>query len=151
MTATITDRLLVPLANQDDATATCHALRRYFNTESKGTKPTVTVLHIIEKSGGGIDKAPMDTRKAQAEKIFAIAESILEPNSFTIETEMRFATDIVEAILDVGDESESTAIAFLPRKGGRIARFLSGNLTNKLVAESPIPVLLFPQKDSLEG
>ena len=148
MSRAVTDRLLVPIANEDDAQRTCESIRAYFDDET-GPLPTIVAVHVIEKGGGAIDKAPMDLRKEQAEVVFKIVERVLDPAGFDVETDLLFGTDLVETIVDAVDETDATAIAFLPREGGFLVRFLSGNLARDLVMESPVPVITFPTEDAV--
>ena len=143
MTRSVTDRLLVPIATEDDARETGEAIREYFGEESTDL-PTVVAVHVIEKAGGTIDKAPMELRKEQAEAAFDVVESVLEPAGYDVETELLFGTDVVDTVLEAVEETDATAIAFLPRKGGLLVRFLSGNVAEKLVTRAPVPVLTFP-------
>ena len=139
----VTDRLLVPMANEEDAERTCESVRRYFG-EGDDNLPTIVAVHVIEKGGGSIDKAPLELRKEEAQDVFDVATAILEPAGYDVETELLFGTDVLETILDAVAETETSAIAFLPREGGFLVRFLSGNLAKELVMESPVPVLTFP-------
>ena len=56
-----------------------------------------------------------------------------------------YATDVVDALVDVSHDVEATSIVFLPREGGRLSRLLTGNLSKRLVFDSPIPVISLPQ------
>ena len=141
------DRVLLPVATPDDAEATSAALLEHV-ADDVGT---VVAINVIEKGGGAIDKAPMDARKDQAEQLFRLARSALEPAGYDVETRIAFGTDVVETIHEAAEEADATAIAVLPRKGSFLVRFLTGNVAKKLMMESQIPVLALPHTDDEQG
>lgn len=147
MELTATDRLLVPIANEDDARRTCTALDQFFTADDESDGPTIVAIHVIQKGGGAIDKAPMDARTDQAEAAFEVARATLEPAGYHVETELLFGTDVVDTILEATVDLDATAIAFLPREGGLLVRLLTGNVAKKLIMDSPVPVLTFPAVD----
>lgn len=53
--------------------------------------------------------------------------------------------DVVSAILDAADEVGATAIAYRSRDGNRLMRFLSGDLSAKLVTNATVPVIALPE------
>ena len=56
MTESFFDRVVVPVANRDDAAATVATLRPYFAADS-----TVIAVHVIEKAGGAPYKASVES------------------------------------------------------------------------------------------
>ena len=66
MTEPFFDRVVVPVANRDDAAATATTLQSYFAMDS-----TVIAVHVIEKAGGAPDKASVEQREQRAAEIFA--------------------------------------------------------------------------------
>lgn len=58
--------------------------------------------------------------------------------------------DVVSAILDAADEVGATAIAYRSRDGNRLMRFLSGDLSAKLVTNATVPVIALPRDDDGE-
>lgn len=139
-----TDRILVPIANEDDAEETCDALTRYVSGRSESTPPVVVAVHVVEKAGGYIDKAPLEARQQQAKRVFDIVTDRLERAGFEVETELVYSTNVVDAIYETADTSNASAVVFLPREGGTLVRILSGNLTAKLVSAAEVPVLVLP-------
>lgn len=125
--------VLVPVANEDDARETARALAAY--------EPTaVTTLHVVEKGGGAPDKTPVWVSEETAESAFAAFKGVLP----MAESHTAYGSDIVETILETAAELDVSAIAYRPRGGGRVMRFLSGDLTLKLVTEADCPVITLP-------
>lgn len=139
----LTDRLLLPLASETDARNTVDAFVSAFAGEPPAE--TIIPLHIIEKGGGSIDKLPVDTQKEQAEALFTVAIDELEAAGYATDPEVVYATDVVDAITGAAMELEATAIVFLPREGGRLSRLLAGDLSNRLLSQTPVPVIVLPR------
>ncbi len=139
----LTTRMLLPVAHEEDTKRTCTALLEQRLGEPDSSK--IIVVHVIEKAGGAPDKAPLPAREEQAERIFALTEQILRSSGYEVETQLVYATDVVDGLLDVARDVEATSILFLPREGGRLSRILTGNLSTRLVMDSPIPVISLPQ------
>lgn len=131
-------RVLIPVATKDDAHATCNALEPHLNTVE-----TVIVIHVIEKAGGAMDKAPLEKRQSDGHEILTLVESTLE-DSVDIDSEIVYGTDVVDAIFEAAIEHDAEAVAFRARGGSRITQLLSGNTTKKLVTEPVVPVLSLP-------
>lgn len=125
--------LLVPVANVDDARATGKSLSNYDPDE-------VTVLHVIEKGDGVPDKTPVEQSRELAKQSFSVfREHFPDANE-----QITFNRDVVEAIIEVATELEVSAIAFQPRGGSRIVKFLSGDQALRLITESTRPVVCLP-------
>ena len=141
MTLTFDGRVVIPVADPDDAERTTAAL-----APRLGPTSTVVFVHVIEKAGGAIDKAPLESRKEYARKTFDRASEPLETTDATVETEVLFGTDVVETIFDGATEWDADAIAFIPREGRRITELLTGDVSRRLIREASIPVVALPQK-----
>lgn len=142
----LSDRILLPLANETDAERTCNAVVRAFQDETD--TPSVVVAHVIEKGGGTPDKAPLPAREQQAESIFSLAENFLEDEGFEVETELIYGTDVVDELVTAAETVDATSIVFLPRdRGGLLSQLFSGDLATELLFESSIPVTVLPQPD----
>lgn len=132
------DHLVVPVAHEEDARRTALALRPYDPNR-------VTVLHVIEKGEGAIDKTPVEySEELGRDSYHAFQEYFPEAEYAT-----DYAKDIVPAIFAVADDVDATAVAFRPRDGGRLLRFLSGDLSLKLVTEAEYPVIALPRYRAL--
>ncbi|WP_440771439.1 universal stress protein [Natronorubrum sp. DTA28] len=143
MTDSIMTHTVVPVANEDDARATCDALEPVLDDSVE----RITVVHVIEKTEGYMDKAPLEARRLQAERIFSIVEDRF-PDGPEIRRELRYGTDVVDEILAAAAEVDATAIGFATRPSGRLHRLLSGNDSYRLITESEQPVVVFSRLDS---
>ena len=90
MTEPFFQRVVVSVANRDDATATTTTLRPYV----EGSDPTVTAVHVVEKAGGAPDKASVEQREQRAEEIFEIVAEEFDGSGIVLETDLRYGTDI---------------------------------------------------------
>jgi nucleotide-binding universal stress UspA family protein len=131
------DRPLVAVANPHDAAATADALAEY-------DPGHIVAVTVVEKAGGAPDKAPMDEVEEEAAEGFALLEERFDD----VETDLRYGTDTVEAILAAAREHDATAIVFVPRSGGRLVRFLTGDVALGLVTEADRPVVSLPAPDT---
>lgn len=132
-------RVVVPVATEDDAEKTCTAFRPYL----EGVESVVAV-HVIEKAGGGIDKAPLEKREEEATSMLGIVEDRLG-GRVPVETEVVYGTDVVDAVFEAATEVDATAVVFRAREGGRFTRLLSGDTSMRFVTEAEIPVVAIPR------
>lgn len=132
------DHVLLPVASEDDARATCDGLEPHLEEVER-----VTALHVIEKGGGTVDKAPMEKRRSDAAEFLATVESELA-GTVAVDTRTAFGTDVVDTIFDEGRDVGATAIAFHPRGGSRLVRLLSGDTASRLVTDPELPVVSLP-------
>lgn len=138
MTGPLLTHLLVPIANEDDVTATCRGLESYVGDETA----TITVVHVIEKGGGDIDKAPIEAREQQAERVFEIVGDHFADGP-QVRRERRYGTDVIDEIVAAADEFDVSAIGFTPRSESRIRELLAGDPASRLLTESHHPVIVF--------
>lgn len=129
------ERVVVPVASETDALATASALSPHVDGMEH-----LTVVHVIEKGGGVIDKAPMEKRRADAIEFLSRVESRLG-DEVPVETRIEFGTSVAETTIETALETGATAIAFRPRGGNRLVRWLSGDTAVRLVTDSEIPVV----------
>jgi nucleotide-binding universal stress UspA family protein len=104
----------------------------------------VTVTHVVEKAGGAPDKTPVE----QSEAIAAAAYDAVHETFPDAETHTTYETDIVRGIFDAVEVVDATAIAYRPREGNRLVKFIAGDHTQKLVTNAPVPVIVLPRDDS---
>ena len=129
------DRVLLPVASVDDARASATALEA-----ADGDVGRVVAVHVIEKAGGGVDKASVEQREERADDIFAAVHETLED----AETDVVYGTDVADAIFAAADEHDATAVVITPRGGSRWIRLLTGDVALSLVTETDLPVVVLP-------
>lgn len=128
--------VLLPVAHEDDALASARALKPY--------RPTrVTTLHVVEKGAGVPDKTPVEQSEELAEESYAAVRSVF-PDA---DNHTAYGRDIVAKIFEAAEEVDATAIAYHPREGNRLMKFLSGDLSLKLVTKADRPVIALPRVD----
>ncbi|MFP8957918.1 universal stress protein [Natrialbaceae archaeon A-CW3] len=132
--------LLIPVATEDDAQQTCDALEPYLEEIER-----VTAVHVIEKAGGGIDKAPLDKRREDAGDFLAVVDSRLS-SSVAVDTQTVYGTDLVDTLFDAAVDVSADAIVFRARGGNRITRLLAGDTATDLVTDPTVPVISLPPK-----
>ncbi|WP_262181456.1 universal stress protein [Haloarcula laminariae] len=143
MSPSFFQRVVVPVANEDDAKATVAALRPYV-AESDCT---VIAAHVIEKAGGAPDKASVEQREQFARDVFAVVTDGLADTDIALETELLYGTEIASTLIDAAHELDASAIVFTPRGGSRWRKLLSGDVTHNLVNNSDIPILALPDRE----
>ena len=129
--------VLLPVASEMDARSTAKALESY-------RVGRITAIHVVEKGEGVPDKTPVEQSEQIAEASFDAVQKIF-PEA---DTAIRYRRDVVTAIIDVAGEVDATAIAFRPREGTRIHKFLSGDLALKLITRADRPVIALSGEDS---
>ncbi|ACM56777.1 universal stress protein [Halorubrum lacusprofundi] len=131
--------VLLPIANEEDALSTARALEPY-------APERVTALHVVEKGGGVPDKTPVEQSEELAAESYAAVRTVFPDAG----DHTAYDRDVVSAILDAADEVGATAIAYRSRDGNRLMRFLSGDLSAKLVTNATVPVIALPRDDDGE-
>ena len=132
-------RVLLPVANGDDARRTAAALEPYGPT-------AVTALHVVEKGGGVPDKTPVEQSEELAEESYAAVRTVF-PDA---DDHTAYGRDVAEAIFEAAETVDASAIAYRARGGNRLMQFLSGDLSVKLVTQSHVPVIALPREGSTE-
>ncbi|GAB3690362.1 hypothetical protein GCM10028857_26670 [Salinarchaeum chitinilyticum] len=133
------DTVLVPLASEDDAATTAAALSAAIDAEGR-----IVLLHVIEKAGGAPDKASVEQRELRAEEIFEAARDHLAADGRTVETEIRYGTDVADTIGATAEDLDADLIAFSPREAGRLTRLLTGDTSLDLLTDAPVPLVVLP-------
>lgn len=130
--------IIVPVASENDAIETARALEAYDADVGE-----ITLVYVVEKAGGGVDKAGVKQREEAAQEAFDAFEGIL--SSVTVHEQIAYDTDVVDGILAVADDTHATAIVFVPREGGRFIRLLTGDVALRLITEADLPVITLPR------
>lgn len=143
MSSTLLQRVVLPVASDDDAEATARAVEPYIEADT-----TLSVVHVVEKGGGAPDKASVTQREEYAEEALAIVSDHFREHAVDVSTEILYGEDVVEAVVEHAKSIDATAIAFLPREAGLLTRLLSGQTTVSMVTDTDIPVLVLPDPES---
>lgn len=141
MTEPILSQVLVSVADEDDAVSTADTIEPYVES---GQIDRLVVAHVIEKSGGGLDKAPLGRREEMAEECYAVFEERFGNTPLDLETRTEYHTDLVDGIRTAAADANVTSIAFVPRGGSRLVDLLAGDVRNQLIVESDVPVVALP-------
>jgi len=131
-------RVVVPVASEADASATAAAIAAY-----DAEVGDVTLVYVVEKAGGAVDKAGVEQREAAAREAFDTFDAALP--DVNIDRRIVYDTDILDGILSVAGDVGATAIAFTPRDGGRFVRMLTGDVSLRLVTDADRPVVSLPR------
>lgn len=130
MSKSLTESIIVPIANQEDAQATATALEPYDVGD-------ITLLYVVEKGEGVPDKTPVEQSKQVASEAFDIFKETF-PEA---KTETTYQRNVVAGIIEAARDVDASAIAFRPRGGARIRQFLAGDRSLRLITESERPVI----------
>ncbi|WP_254279030.1 universal stress protein [Haloarcula marina] len=134
--ADLLDRVLVPVASEDDARTSARALARHDFGEA-------VFVHVVEKAGGAPDKAGVEQRELEAEEMFEAAEAVLGD----VATDIYYGTDVVETIFDAAEDIDATAVVLTPRGGNRLLRLITGDVALRMVTENERPVVVLPDDE----
>jgi APA family basic amino acid/polyamine antiporter len=116
------DRVLLPVASREDATASARALR-------PRTGASVVAVHVIEKAGGALDKASVEQREAVAAAIFE-----------TVYEELDDITAVEETILAAVDEYDTICVGAI--RTGPVSQAVFGSLPETVGEETDRTVLM---------
>ncbi|MFC4438012.1 MULTISPECIES: universal stress protein [Natrialbaceae] len=141
MSKSLLTHLLVPVATEEDARATCAALEPYLEDVER-----VTAVHVIEKAAGAMDKAPLGKRQEDAAEFIAVVDSELG-DRVSVDTRTVYGTDVADALFDAATDAKADAVAIRARGGSRIVQLLAGDTTSKLVTDPVVPVVSLPHRD----
>jgi nucleotide-binding universal stress UspA family protein len=143
MTDSLFSRVLLPVADDEDADATATAALPYV----RAVDGDVVAVHVIEKAGGAPDKAGVEQREEFAEEVFEVVRDRFAAEDVAVETRIAYGTDVSETIFDVAREVDASAIVFTPRGGSRWIRLLTGDTALDLITDGDRPVIALPDPD----
>lgn len=139
MTERLLTRVLLPVASEADAEATCDAL-----FDQLTDIDTIIATHVIEKAGGGIDKASVEQRQENAEAIFDIVDERCRGSEVNVEHRILYGTDVTETILEGADDEDASVVVFTPRGSSRWIDLLTGDVAYSLITDTDRPILVLP-------
>lgn len=135
--AEMLEHVLVPVAHEEDALATARALKPY-------DPEKVTALHVVEKGGGVPDKTPVEQSEQLAEESYAAVRTVFpEADEHTA-----YGRDIAAKIFEAAERVGASAIVYRSRGGNRLMKFLSGDISLKLITNADRPVIALPREDT---
>jgi nucleotide-binding universal stress UspA family protein len=146
-TRSLLDHPLLPVANEDDAERTAAVALPHI--AAAGGR--VSLVYVLEKAGGALDKAPVEQREELAEAAFAAFREAAREAGVPVESEVRYDTDVVDAIFEAAEEADATAIVFRPRGGRSVFDLLTGDVRDRIVTESRRPVVVLPNVEGSDG
>ena len=148
MAESLLSNVLIPVASEEDAATTMRAvLPRLDPEDAKGT-----LLFVVEKAGGALDKASVEQQESYATDVFeAAADVVTDANrSAAFDSEVAYGSDVAQAIIDAAHEIDATAIVFTPRHRSRWRELLTGDVARDLIEESDVPVITLPEAETDE-
>jgi hypothetical protein len=145
MTRTVTSQVVLPVANENDAARTCTAVRPYLTETAE-----IVALYVVEKRKGAPQPASAEQLEEHGRKTLDVVEEAFADSKITVETELRYGTDLIATIFEVAEDRNVECIAFVPRPKGRLIALLAGDPGWKLVNRTKHPLLVLPQPPESE-
>jgi nucleotide-binding universal stress UspA family protein len=133
------ERILVPLADPEDAARTARSLRPHVED---GTSLVIT--HVAEGSGPDLEIAR--GRDRFAEETYETFIDVLDREGVELEWVTLRGREVAETVLDGTAAVEATLIAFVPRGLDRWARIIAGDPASRLIQHADVPVMVFPDR-----
>jgi len=135
----MTERVLVPMDGSDMAE---RALEYAFENHEGAT---ITVLHVAGapspmmggRTGLALDSDPEAAAKEAAAEVFDRAREMAEGHDVTIETDVAWGNP-AKLIVDRADGFDAVVVG--SHSGSVADRLFVGNVTQKVVRHSPVPV-----------
>ncbi|MEZ3162294.1 universal stress protein [Halorubrum sp. RMP-47] len=133
------ERILVPIADPEDAEATARALRPHLDA---GT--TLIVTHVTQGTGA---ETTIETGRDQfAGATYETFSDILYRRDLEFEWVTLAAREVAEALVDAIEMTEATLVTFTPRDIDAWKRTLAGDPGSRLIREADVPVMVFPNQ-----
>ncbi|MFB6073757.1 MAG: universal stress protein [Haloarculaceae archaeon] len=136
------ERVLLPIASDDDAAGTARAVAPY-----RSGFGSIRAVHVVEKAGGAMDKASVEQRERAAEAAFDLVRTELGD----LETDIYYGTDVSETIFSAAADYDATSIVVTPRGGSRLVRLLTGDVALDLITDTDRPVVVLPDPGDGDG
>ena len=130
------DRTVVPLASESDALATVRALRPH----RQASESVVTLVHVVEKVGGAPDKASVEQREEHAEEVLDVALDALVGDDVSVESQIRYHTDVATAILDAVADYDTVSVG--ATRTGAVSQALFGSIPRAIGERSDGTVVM---------
>jgi len=135
------ERILVPIANPDDAEATARAVRPHLDSDT-----TLIVTHVTQ---GAAAETKIKTGRDQfAGATYEKFVDILYRDDLQFEWATLEGREVAEALTDAIDMMEATLVAFTPRDMDTWERTIAGDPGGKLIRETDVPAMVFPNRQA---
>jgi nucleotide-binding universal stress UspA family protein len=145
MNADLFQTVMVPIADPDDAQETARAIRAYLGSDSE-----IIVTHVVPKGEGVPDKASVAQREEFAKDAYEKFLNVLAADVDRITPLTLYGRDAANTIIEGAREANATAIVFTPRGAGRWVKLITGSVSEALIRNSTIPVLVLPPREQNE-
>jgi nucleotide-binding universal stress UspA family protein len=145
MNANLFQTVMVPIADPDDARETARAIRKYLSPNSE-----IIVTHVVPKGEGVPDKASVAQRKDFAQDAYENFLNVLAADKSRITPLTLYGRDVTDTIIEAALETNTTTIAFTPRGASRWTKLITGNISESLIRNSSVPVLVLPPQEEYE-
>jgi nucleotide-binding universal stress UspA family protein len=139
MTRLTIDRVLLPVANEDDAKRTCTAVRPYLGDDAE-----TVALYVVEKRKGTPEVTSTEQLEEHGQTALVAVEEAFADSGVDVETELRYGTDLIRTIFETVGDHAVDCIAFVPRPKRRLISLLSGDFGWKLINRGEYPILVLP-------
>lgn len=149
MTPTIrptVDRVLLPVANEDDAKRTCTAVRPHLADNAE-----IIGLYVVERREGGPAAASIEQLEEHGRNTLATVKEAFAGSTVSVETKLQEGVDLIATIFEAAKESDVNCIVFVPRPKGRLVALLSGDPGWKLINQTQYPILVLPRPSDYTG
>lgn len=135
------ERILVPIADPDDAEETARALRPHLDPNT-----TLIVTHVTR---GETTETSIKTGRDQfAGATYETFSAILYRDDLQFEWVTLEAREVAEALVDAIEMTGATLVAFTPRDIDAWSRTIAGDPGGQLIREADVPVMVFPNRST---
>lgn len=141
MIARLLERVILPVATEDDTQATCNAIEPYLDGIDE-----IVLAHVVEQTPGYMDHASPEGLEEDARRFMQLALDQLGQEAVT-DVVVCFGEDATEEVVALAREREATAILFHPRDKGLLDRLADSTHESELIRASPVPVIALPSPD----
>ncbi len=134
----------MPVADKEDARKTSRATI----PRLKDNVGEIIAVFVVEHSKGFMDKVPPEIMEEHANEILDIVEEECGKEGIDVRKEILNGTEVSDAIFELADEVDASSIVFIPRRGSRWSRILTGDVALDLITKTDIPVLILPKNNN---
>lgn len=133
--------VVVPIVDPEDASETARMIRKYRNSDSE-----IIATHVIPKSGGVPDKASVKQREEFAERAYQAFLEKLGDDVSSITPLTLYGRNVGKTIVEGAREADATATVYTPRGVSRWVRLLTGGVSDELLKNRSVPVVVLPRE-----